>query len=236
MLHIAKFPSTEFETILHSTSNIWVPLCLQPYQQNVFKLLNFCQLDTVKCYLCVISISISLKSENFFNVSGPLYLWAICLCLLKKQTFNNKNLPISELRIKWSLALEDLGSSLNSPSYCGTLGQMLNMSSTFLIYKMEHSYRSPIRLMGIFPSNCEVFPNFFCHVRLQREVCNPEEGPHSIMHVPWLSTSRTMKNKFLLFKAKKQTNTKPSSPILKWKNYLFTLILPLDTVLFPFPS
>lgn len=87
------------------------------------------------------------------------FIFELCLCLLKRQTFNNKNLPISELCIKWNLALEDSGSSLNSPSYCGTLGQLLNMSSTFLIYKIEHSsYHSPMYLMGTSLQIMKFFP------------------------------------------------------------------------------
>ena len=50
------------------------------------------------------------------------------------------------------------------------------------------------------------FPYPFCHAKIQGEVCNPEEGPHPTMLAPSdpdlrLPASRTVRNKFLLFRS-----------------------------------
>ena len=44
----------------------------------------------------------------------------------------------------------------------------------------------------------------FHHVRIHREVCDPEEGPHTAFLAPWTQTSasRTLRNKCLLLRSK----------------------------------
>lgn len=139
LLDIAKYPSTESEKILHSHQQCLSATSPAALPTNVcLSFWIFANLIGLKCYLSVISICISLKnkSEQFFNILSPFLSLSYLFISFERQTLKNKNLPISELCIKWNLALEDPGSSPNSP-YCGALDKLLNLSSLSLSIKLN---------------------------------------------------------------------------------------------------